>query len=52
MFAFKLEELRKTDKNLPYPLYIDLRDTPTFIDSNGTKRQVTVEEIIIEILRL
>ncbi|MDD2697986.1 MAG: TIR domain-containing protein, partial [Arcobacteraceae bacterium] len=52
MFASKLEELRQTNKDLPYPLYIDLRDTPTFIESNGSKRQVTVEEIIVEILRL
>ncbi len=52
MFASKLEELRKTKKDLPYPLYIDLRDTPTFIELNGSKRQVTVEELIVEILRL
>ncbi|MFP4487164.1 MAG: NACHT domain-containing protein, partial [Campylobacterales bacterium] len=52
MFASKLEELRCKEKDLPYPLYVDLRDTPTFMESNGSRRQATIEEIITEILRL
>eukprot|EP01028_Stygiella_incarcerata_P002050 TRINITY_DN13806_c0_g1_i5.p1 TRINITY_DN13806_c0_g1~~TRINITY_DN13806_c0_g1_i5.p1 ORF type:complete len:789 (-),score=-129.00 TRINITY_DN13806_c0_g1_i5:16-2382(-) len=52
MFASKLQELRKKNIIVPYSIYIDLRDTPTFIEKNGSKRQVTLEELISEILRL
>ncbi|CAK8722905.1 hypothetical protein GCAAIG_12580 [Candidatus Electronema halotolerans] len=52
MFAQRLAERCQQESNLPKPVYLDLRDVPTFVTVNGKTRQPTLEEMLETVLRL
>ena len=51
MFALELEKKCKKDLSLPKPVYIDLRDVPTFVKHKDITRQPNLEEIIESIIK-
>ena len=46
MLSASLAKMRETNLQLPRPIYIDLRDVPTFIETNNIKRPPYMREII------
>ena len=52
IFAQRLAERCQHESNLPKPVYLDLRDVPTFVTVNGVTRQPTLEEMLETVLRL
>ena len=52
MFALQLIERGKDDPALPKPIYMDLRDVPTFVKVEDVTRQPTLEEMLHTVLRL
>ncbi|WP_420208297.1 NACHT domain-containing protein [Candidatus Electronema sp. JC] len=52
VFAQQLAERCATNPNLPRPVYLDLRDVPTFVRDGNITRQPTLEEMLQEVLRL
>ncbi|MCI5132578.1 MAG: NACHT domain-containing protein, partial [Candidatus Electrothrix sp. EH2] len=51
MFARQLADQCQNHADLPKPIYIDLRDVPTFITVNTVTRQPTLEEMLTTVLR-
>ncbi len=52
IFAQRLAERCENEPQLPKPVYLDLRDVPTFVTVNGKTRQPTLEEMLETVLRL
>ncbi len=52
IFAQRLAERCQQEPSLPRPVYLDLRDVPTFVTVNGKTRQPTLEEMLETVLRL
>ena len=51
MFARKLADQCQGQSDLPKPIYMDLRDVPTFVTVNGVTGQPTLEEMLTTVLR-